>query len=78
MIKEIEQIKMKKDLIHLIDNYGFNMASIARFVGCNEKIIRDFLKNKTSSLSENNFENIFVKLLMLKKEIKKAEEYKPF
>ena len=78
MIKQVEEIKIRKDLIHLKDNYGFNNISLAKLLGCNEKIIRDFTNKKTSTLSKKSFENIFLKLLIIKKEIKKAEDYKPF
>ncbi len=75
MIKEVEQIKIRKDLICLKNNYGFNNTSLAKLLGCKEKIIRDFTNSKTKTLSGKSFENIFLGLIVLKREINKAEKY---
>lgn len=77
MIKEVEQIKMRKDLQHLKNNFGFGNVSLAKIFGCGEKIIRDFTSSETKFLSDRSFNVIYTKLQNLKKDIKQAEEYVP-
>ena len=77
MIKEVEQIKMRKDLRHLKNNFGFGNVSLAKIFGCGEKIIRDFTSSETKFFSDRSFNVIYTKLQNLKKDIKQAEEYVP-
>ena len=52
-MKEIEAIKMRKDLENLKE-YGFTYASISKYTRINDKSIRNFHKNKDYNLNDKH------------------------
>tara|TARA_Y100000114_G_C11753544_1_gene325684 strand:+ start:77 stop:394 length:318 start_codon:yes stop_codon:yes gene_type:complete len=57
-MKEIEAIKMRKD-IKFLKQYGFTDASISRYIGnISDRAIREFVENESRMLSNANHENL--------------------
>ena len=53
-MKEIEAIKMRKDL-ERIKEYGFTDASISRYIGnISDRAVREFVLNKNRILNDEN------------------------
>ena len=75
MIREIEQIKMRKDIKYLLDSYGFSVMSLAESIGIASNSLSDFISGTT--MRSPNFDKSYVGLEELKKKIKEAEDYKP-
>jgi len=75
MIKEIEQIKMRKDMQYLLDSYGFSVMSLAESLGIASNSLSDFISGTT--MRSPNFDKSYVGLEELKRQIKQAEEYQP-
>ena len=76
MIKEIEMIKMRKDINYLQNKYGFTDSSIAKIGGLAIRTIREFMV-MNRNLSDKNFYLVKKHLHIIKEEIKEAEEYQP-
>ena len=75
MIKEVEIIKMRKDMDYLLENY-FNKSSLAKALNVNTKVLRDFVIDGVTP-QDSKFETIHKSLENIKEQIKKAEEYQP-
>lgn len=75
-MKEIEQIKMRKDIFILNKKYNIPCSSIAKSTGLVERTVRDFLFGR--NLSKKNFHMLKKSLLNIQQELKKAEEYQGF
>ena len=75
-MKEIEQIKMRKDIFILNKKYNIPCSSIAKSTGVVERTIRDFLSGR--NLSKKNFHMLKESLLNIQQELKEAEKYKGF
>ncbi len=57
-MKEIEAIKMRKDL-KFLKQYGFTDASISRYIGdISDRAIREFVENESRMLSNANHVNL--------------------
>ena len=57
-MKEIEAIKMRKDL-KFLKQYGFTDASISRYIGdISDRAIREFVENESRMLSNTNHINL--------------------
>ena len=85
MIKEVEMIKMRKDINYLQDEYGFTDSSLAKICGLAVRTVREFMSKKRYSqsnryyrnLSDKNFHLIKKHLHIIKEQIKEAEKYQP-
>jgi len=75
MIKEIEQIRMRKDMQYLLDSYGFSVMSLAGSLGIASNSLSDFINGTT--MRGPNFDKSYVGLEEIKQQIKQAEEYQP-
>jgi len=75
-LKEIEQIKMRKDIEVLIDKYNIRILNLARRIGLKETNLRNFMNGRI--LIDRNHEIVKQGLLEVKQELKEAEEYKGF
>jgi len=75
-MKEIEQIKMRKDIEVIKDKYNIRILSLAKRMGLNECILRAFLGGR--KLVDKNHEIVKQGLLDVMQEIKEAKEYKGF
>ena len=76
MIKEVEMIKMRKDIDHLVKNYFFTYYSLAEICGLAQRTIREFM-TMNRSLSAKNIHSVKKHLHIIKEQIKEAEEYQP-
>lgn len=76
MIKEVEMIKMRKDIDHLIKNYFFSRVSLAKALDILPKVLRDFTVLKVVP-QDANFYKMHNKIKAIKEQIKEAEEYQP-
>ena len=76
MIKEVEMIKMRKDINYLQDEYGFTHSSFAKICGLALRTIREFMV-MNRNLSDKNFYILRDKIQTIKEQIKEAEEYQP-
>ena len=57
-MKEIEAIKMRKD-IKFLKRYGFTDASISRYIGnISDRAVREFVENESRMLSNSNHVNL--------------------
>tara|TARA_R110000851_G_scaffold17640_1_gene55777 strand:+ start:377 stop:622 length:246 start_codon:yes stop_codon:yes gene_type:complete len=75
-VKEIEQIKMRKDIEILRDKYNIRILNLARRIGFKETNLRNFMNGRI--LIDRNHELVKQGLLEVKQELKEAEEYKGF
>ena len=76
MIKEIEMIKMRKDINYLQNKYGFTYSSFAKLCGLALRTIREFMI-MNRNLSDKNFHILNNSIKTIKEQIKEAEEYQP-
>ena len=76
MIKEIEMIKMRKDINYLQDKYEFTYSSLAKISGLAIRTIREFMV-MNRNLSDKNFYILNDSIKTIKEQIKEAEEYQP-
>tara|TARA_R100000742_G_C4279598_1_gene104672 strand:+ start:831 stop:1079 length:249 start_codon:yes stop_codon:yes gene_type:complete len=75
-MKEIEQIKMRKDIEVLKDKYNIRILSLAKKMGLREVNLRNFMDGR--KLIDRNHEIVKQGLLDVMQEIKEAKEYKGF
>ena len=76
MIKQIEVIKLNKDIQFLTKHYFHNNTSMAKALDILPKVLRDFTK-KGVMPQDKKFEKMIKRVEAIKLEIKKANEYKP-
>ena len=76
MIKEVEMIKMRKDIDHLIKNYFFSRSGLAKALNVLPKLLRDFVVEDVTP-QDANFYMMHDKIKTIKEQIKEAEEYQP-
>ena len=76
MIKEVEMIKMRKDINYLQDEYGFTYHSLAKICGLAQRTIREFMI-MNRNLSDKNIYSVKKHLHIIKEQIKEAEKYQP-
>jgi len=76
MMKEIEQIKMRKDVEILRDKYNIRIQNLAKRIGLCESTLRNFMDGKI--LIGRNHKIVKEGLLEVKQELKEAEEYQGF
>ena len=75
-MKEIEQIKMRKDVEILRDKYNIRIISLAKRMDIPEVNLRNFMSGRI--LIDRNHEIVKKGLLEVKQELKEAEEYQGF
>ena len=68
MIKEVEMIKMRKDIDHLIKNYFFSRVSLAKALDILPKVLRDFTVLKVVP-QDANFYKMHNKIKAIKLEV---------
>ena len=76
MIKQIEVIRLHKDIQFLTNHYFNNNTSLAKALDIHEKVLRDFTK-KGVMPQDKNFEKMIKRVEAIKLEIKEANEYNP-
>ena len=76
-MKEIEQIKMRKDIDILRNEYRISLRSLAKTFEVTERTLREFFEMQRN-LSDLNFLRINKGLNHIKKEITNAENYRGF
>jgi hypothetical protein len=77
-VKEIEQIKMRKDIEVLTGKYKISLSGLARDFELPERTIREFIFAPQRNLNNENFVKTKNGLKKIKQELKEAEEYKGF
>ena len=77
-MKEIEQIKMRKDIEVLTDKYRISISRLAGEFELPERTIREFVFAPQRNLNNESFVKTKDGLEKIKKEIKIAKEYKGF
>ena len=75
-MKEIEQIKMRKDVEILRDKYNIRIISLANRMDISEVNLRNFMNGRI--LIDRNHEIVKQGILDVRQELKEAEEYKGF
>jgi hypothetical protein len=76
MLKEIEQIKMRKDIQILRDKYNIRLLNLAKHIGLKPTNLRNFLDGRI--LVDRNHEIVKQGLLDVMEELKNAEQYRGF
>jgi len=76
-MKEIQQIKMRKDIQILKNEYRISLRSLAKTFEVTERTLREFFEMQRN-LSDLNFLRINQGLDHIKKEIINAENYRGF
>ena len=76
-MKEIEQIKMRKDIEVLTDKYKISISGLAREFELPERTLREFIFAQRN-LNNKNFVRTKDGLEEIKQQIKTAKEYKGF
>jgi len=76
MIREVEQIKMRKDIKYLLEERNFSKETIAEALGIVPRTVRDFITIE-SDFHKNTFDKVYPRLQDFMKQIKEAEDYKP-
>ena len=77
-MKEIEQIKMRKDIELLTGKYKISLSGLAREFELPERTIREFVFAPQRNLNNENFVKTKDGLEKIKQAIKDAEEYQGF
>ena len=77
-MKEIEQIKMRKDIEVLTDKYKIPLSALAREFELPERTLREFICPSQRNLCDENFLKTKDGLEKIKQQIKTAKEYKGF
>ena len=77
-MKEIEQIKMRKDIDILTDKYRISVNALAKELELPENTIREFIFAPQRNLSDKNFVKTKNGLEKIIRQIKIAKEYKGF
>ena len=77
-MKEIEQIKMRKDIELLTGKYKISLSGLAREFELPERTIREFISAPQRNLNNENFVKTKDGLEKIKQAIKDAEEYQGF
>ena len=77
-MKEIEQIKMRKDIELLTGKYKISLSGLAREFELTERTLREFICPLQRNLSDENFVKTKDGLEKIKQAIKDAEEYQGF
>ena len=77
-MKEIEQIKMRKDIELLTGKYKISLSGLAREFELTERTLREFICPLQRNLSDENFVKTKNGLEKIKQAIKDAEEYQGF
>ena len=77
-MKEIEQIKMRKDIELLTGKYKISLSGLAREFELPERTIREFIFAPQRNLNNENFVKTKDGLEKIKQAIKDAEEYQGF
>ena len=77
-MKEIEQIKMRKDIEILTGKYKISLSGLAREFELPERTIREFISAPQRNLNNENFVKTKDGLEKIKQAIKDAEEYQGF
>ena len=75
-MKEIEQIKMRKDVEILRDKYNIRIISLAKRMDISEVNLRNFMNGRI--LIDRNHEIVKQGILDVRQELKEAEEYQGF
>lgn len=75
-MKEIEQIKMRKDVEILRDKYNIRITNLAKRMDLPEVNLRNFLNGRI--LRDRNHKIVQDGLMEVMQELKEAEEYKGF
>ena len=75
-MKEIEQIKMRKDIEILRDKYNIRIISLAKRMDIPEVNLRNFMNGRI--LIDRNHEIVKQGILDVRQELKEAEEYQGF
>ncbi len=75
-MKEIEQIKMRKDVEILRDKYNIRIISLAKRMDIPEVNLRNFMNGRI--LIDRNHEIVKQGILDVRQELKEAEEYQGF
>ena len=76
IIKEIEVIRLHKDIQFLTKHYFHNNTSMAKALDVLPKVLRDFTK-KGVIPQDKRFEKMIKQVEAIKLEIKEAKKYKP-
>lgn len=76
MIKQIEVIRLHKDIQFLTKHYFHNNTSMAKALNVVPKVLRDFTKRGVMPQDEK-FESMIKRVEAIKLEIKEANEYNP-
>jgi len=77
-MKEIEQIKMRKDIRILHKKYNFTYHALARGLGVSENMIRRMASQKVIFLNKESHIKVKENLLNLTNKLQEAEEYQGF
>tara|TARA_R100000664_G_C2702080_1_gene102044 strand:+ start:538 stop:774 length:237 start_codon:yes stop_codon:yes gene_type:complete len=77
-MKQIEQIKMRKDIEVLTDKYKISLSALAKEFELPERTLREFICPSQRNLCDENFVKTKDGIEKIKQEIKKAKEYKGF
>ncbi len=75
-MKEIEQIKMRKDIEILRDKYNIRLLNLSKQIGLKPTNLRNFMDGRI--LIDRNHKLVKQGLLDVMQELKEAEEYKGF
>lgn len=76
MIKQIEVIRLNKDIQFLTKHYFHNNTSMAKALDILPKVLRDFTK-KGVMPHDKKFEKMIKRVEDIKVKIKQANRYKP-
>jgi len=77
-MKEIEQIKMRKDIVILTNQYKISVNSLAKEFELPENTLREFIFEPQINLSDKNFVKTKNALEKIIRQIKIAQKYKGF
>ena len=74
VIKQIESIKLRKDLQYLIKYYFYTNEAMAKALNRSPKVLRDFVKLNVMP-QDRHFEKMKADIEYIKEQIKMAENY---
>ena len=73
----VDQIKYKKDVIYLIEHYGFSLRAITKIMNILHSTISNWLYGNNVTFNKKQISKLKTGLILIKERLKENEEYTP-
>ena len=73
----VDQIKYKKDVIYLIEHYGFSLRAITKIMNLLQSTTYNWLYGNNVTFNKKQLDKLKTGLILIKEKLKENEEYTP-